>query len=152
MGFSRKEYWSGLPFPPPGHLPNPGIDPRSLILLHWQVGSLTTSSTSEAPRTGGPSHSSGLIRDLLDLVGLPPWLSGKESASNAGHTGDASLIPGWEGSSGVGNDNPLQYSFLENPMDRRACRATVHRVPKSWTQLRDFTFTTVGIILKIIYF
>jgi len=32
MGFSRQEYWSGLPFPSPGNLPNPGIEPRSLIL------------------------------------------------------------------------------------------------------------------------
>ena len=32
MGFSRQEYWSGLPFPPPGDLPNPGIEPRSLAL------------------------------------------------------------------------------------------------------------------------
>ena len=32
MGFSRQEYWSGVPFPPPGDLPNPGIEPRSLAL------------------------------------------------------------------------------------------------------------------------
>ena len=32
MGFSRQEYWSGLPFPSPGNLPNPGIKPRSLTL------------------------------------------------------------------------------------------------------------------------
>ena len=32
MGFSRQEYWSGLPFPSPGDLPNPGIEPRSLSL------------------------------------------------------------------------------------------------------------------------
>ena len=32
MGFSRQEYWSGLPFPPPGDLPNPGIEPGSLSL------------------------------------------------------------------------------------------------------------------------
>ena len=37
MGFSRQEYWSGLPFPPPGDLPNPGIEPRSPAL---QVDSL----------------------------------------------------------------------------------------------------------------
>ena len=39
MGFSRKEYWSRLPFPPPGDLPNPGIGPASLAsrLLHWQA-------------------------------------------------------------------------------------------------------------------
>ena len=41
MGFPRQECWSGLPFPSPGDLPDPGIDPRSVTsLLHWQVGSL----------------------------------------------------------------------------------------------------------------
>ena len=39
MGFSRQEYWSGLPFPPPGYLPDSGIKPSFLCLLHWQVGS-----------------------------------------------------------------------------------------------------------------
>ena len=38
MGFSRQEYWSALPCPPPGDLPNPGLKPASL--MHWQVGSL----------------------------------------------------------------------------------------------------------------
>ena len=38
MGFSRQEYWSGLPCPPPGDLPDPGIKPRSLT--YWQAGSL----------------------------------------------------------------------------------------------------------------
>ena len=41
MGFSRQEYWSGLPFPPPGDLPNPGIEPRSLAL---QTDSLPSKS------------------------------------------------------------------------------------------------------------
>ena len=40
MGFSRQEYWSGLPCPLPGDLPNPGIKPTSPSLLHWQAGSL----------------------------------------------------------------------------------------------------------------
>ena len=40
MGFSKQEYWSGLPFPLPGDLPNPGIKPTSLCLLHWQAGSV----------------------------------------------------------------------------------------------------------------
>ena len=40
MGFSRQEYWSGLPCPPPGDLPNPGTEPMSLTSPHWQVGSL----------------------------------------------------------------------------------------------------------------
>ena len=40
MGFSRQEYCSGLPWPPSGDLPNPGIEPASLISLHWQACSL----------------------------------------------------------------------------------------------------------------
>ena len=48
-------------------------------------------------------------------VGLPWWLSGKESTCNAGVNGDASSIPGLGQSPGGGNGNPLQYSFLENP-------------------------------------
>ena len=40
MGFSRQEYLSGLPGPPPGDLPDPGIEPHLLSLLHWQVGFL----------------------------------------------------------------------------------------------------------------
>ena len=40
-----------------------------------------------------------------------------------------------------GNGTPLQYSCLENPMDREAWRAAVHGVAKSWTRLSDFTFT-----------
>ena len=42
---------------------------------------------------------------------------------------------------GEGNGNPLQYSCLENPMDRGAWWAAVHGVAKSWTGLSDFTFT-----------
>ena len=48
----------------------------------------------------------------------PRWLSGKDSACNAGATGDAGLIPGWGRSPGGGQGNPLQDSWLENPMDR----------------------------------
>ena len=60
-----------------------------------------------------------------------------------------SLIPGWGRSSGEGNGTPLQYSCLENPMDRGAWQATVHGVAKSWTQLRDFTFTYfIGLFSK----
>ena len=40
MGFSKEEYWSGLPFPPPGDLPNPGIEPRSPMSPELQVDSL----------------------------------------------------------------------------------------------------------------
>ena len=59
---------------------------------------------------------------------------GKESACNAGDPGS---ISGSGRSSGEGNGNPLQYSCLENPMDRGAWRATVHWVAKSQTRLSD---------------
>ena len=60
-------------------------------------------------------------------------LSGKESTCNAGATGDMGQVPGPGKSPGGGHGNPLQYSFLENPMDRGAGWATVHRVTKSRT-------------------
>ena len=50
---------------------------------------------------------------------------------------DESSIPGLEGFPGEGNGNPLQYSCLENFMDRGACWATVNGSQKSWTLLRD---------------
>ena len=40
LEFSRQEYWSGLSFLTPGHLPDPGIEPASVIYLHWQADSL----------------------------------------------------------------------------------------------------------------
>ena len=56
----------------------------------------------------------------------------KESACNAGDWG---LIPGSRRSPGAGNGNPLQYSCLENSMDRGVWQATVLEIAKSWTQL-----------------
>ena len=57
--------------------------------------------------------------------GFPGGSDGKESACNAGDPGS---IPGSGRSTGEGNDNPFQYSCLENPMDREAWLATVHGV------------------------
>ena len=59
------------------------------------------------------------------MTELPKWLRGKESACQ---TGDEGSIPGSGRSSGEGNNNPLHYSFLGNPMDRGAWQATVHEV------------------------
>ena len=64
------------------------------------------------------------------ILGIPSSSVGKASACNAG---DQSLIPGLGRSPGEGNGNPLQYSCLENPMDRGAWRAAVHGVTTSWT-------------------
>ena len=48
MGFSGQEYWTGLPYPPPGDLTNPGVEPASLCLLHWQARSLPLAPPGKA--------------------------------------------------------------------------------------------------------
>ena len=69
---------------------------------------------------------------------FPGGSDGKASACNVGDLGS---VPGSGRSPGEGNGNPLQYSCLENPMDREAWRASVHGVAKSRTRLSKFTFT-----------
>ena len=64
---------------------------------------------------------------------------GKESASNAGDTGDASSIPGSGRSPGGGHGNPLQYSCLENLVDRGAWQAAVHGVTTNRTRLKQLS-------------
>ena len=57
-------------------------------------------------------------------LGFPRWLNSKESACSAGAAGDMGSIPGLGRSPGGGNGHPLQYSGLENPMDRGTRWAT----------------------------
>ena len=68
--------------------------------------------------------------DMCQLWGFPGGSDGKESACHAGDLGSI-----WESGRfpGEGNGNPLQYFCLENPMNRGAWQATVHRVAKSRT-------------------
>ena len=62
-------------------------------------------------------------------------LVAKNAPANAGDLRDMGLIPGLGRSPGGGHGNSLQFSCLENPMDRGAWRATVHRVAQSWIRL-----------------
>ena len=64
---------------------------------------------------------------------FPWWLSGKDSACNAGATGDVGLIPGSGRSPGGRYGNLLQYSCLESSTNRSAWKVTVHRVAKIQT-------------------
>ena len=57
----------------------------------------------------------------------------KNPSANAGDIRDAGSVPGLGRSPGGGHGNPLQYSYLENSMDRRVWLATVHGVTNSWT-------------------
>ena len=67
----------------------------------------------------------------------------KHLPASAGNIRDMGSITGLGRSSGGGHDNPLQYSCLENPMDREgAWQATVHRVTKSWTRLKRLSTHT----------
>ena len=112
MGFSRQEYWSGLPFPSPGDLPNPGIEPRSPTL---QAEALT-SDTREAiklwingymyTQTHAHTHRGSLVAQLV-----------KNPPAKAGDSRDSGSVSGLGRSPGEGNGNQLQYSCLENSMD-----------------------------------
>ena len=96
MEFSRQEYWNGLPFPSPGDLPNPGIEPKSPALQE-PLG-----------KTKKKEQAYGAKQDF------PRGADGKASAY---HEGDPDSTPGLGRSPGEGNGNPLQYSCLESPMD-----------------------------------
>ena len=61
----------------------------------------------------------------------------KNLPANAGDLREGGSVPGLGRSPGGGHHNPLQYSCLENPVDRGAWQAMVHKVTKSWTQLSD---------------
>ena len=73
-------------------------------------------------------------KSLSIQTDVPGGSDGKESACNVGDPGS---IPGLGRSPGEGNGYPLQYSCLENSMNRGAWWATVHGTAKSWTRLSD---------------
>ena len=75
-----------------------------------------------------PSACASRVFIVLLIMDLPGGSDGKESAWNAR---DLGLILGLERSSGEGNDSPLQYACLDNPMERETWWVTVHGVTKS---------------------
>ena len=88
---------------------------------------------------------------MVEGMGFPAGSAVKESACNAGDQGS---IPGSGRSPGEENGNPLWYSCLENPMDRGAWWASVHRVTKSRTRLSTntslhFMYAYLFIYLKV---
>ena len=70
----------------------------------------------------------------------PSFPGGSDGKASAYNSGDLGSTPGLGRSPGEGNGNPLQYSCLENPMDRGTWWTIVCGVAKSWTRLSDFTF------------
>ena len=164
MGFSRQEYWNGLPFPSPGDLPDPGIKPRSPALQADALTSEPPGKPLSLPYANWASqegclfhlrfsfqssdfllfHFCGLFlslsfshhrfRLLFPIQGFPGDSISKESAC-------LGSISGLGRSPGEGNGNPFQYSCLENPMDGGAWWATVHGVANSRTRPSDQHFT-----------
>ena len=67
----------------------------------------------------------------------------KNPPANAGGTRDVGSVPGLGRSPGEGHGNPLQYSCLENSMDRGAWWVTVHRTEKSQTQMKRFNMCNI---------
>jgi len=114
MGFSEQEYWSGLPYPSPGDLPDSGIKLRSLCLLHWQASSLPLlllllSRFSRVrlcdPIDGSPTYTT--LNGGVASTGTSLVIQDKKSTSKTGDAGDLGWIPELGRSPGGGNSNPL---------------------------------------------
>ena len=128
-GFPRQEYWSGLPFPSPQDLPDPGIERTSPA---WQVGSLPLSHQGRpevwlprskqvaVKKTCSNQRSSTTHYQCLKRIEVQGFPSGSVVKNLPVNAGDAGLIPGLGRSRREGNGNLLQYSCLENPTDREA--------------------------------
>ena len=72
---------------------------------------------------------------MAGFFAISAFSGGSEVKASACNAGDQGSIPGSGRSPGVGNGNPLQYSCLQNSLDRGAWWATVHEVTKSWKEL-----------------
>ena len=108
------------------------------------------------PSSPSPTESKRLFYTSVSLLlfriqGYGCFPGGSEDKASACNAGDPGLIPGLARSPGEGNGNPLQYSCLENPMDRGAWRAIVHGVAKHWTRLSNFTFFLKGLKTGFMY-
>ena len=143
MGFSKQEYWSGLPFPYPGIFPTQGSN-LGLHIGGRHFNLWATCLQCRRPRFDSWVGKICWRKDRLPtpvFLGFPCGLAGKDSTCNVGHLGSVS---GLVRSPGEGKDYPIQYSGLENSMD---CR--VHGVTKSWTRLRSFHFHGLGFCVII---
>ena len=120
MGFSRQEYRHGLPFPSPLLL---GTEKYFPDHPNWET-------TNPCPGVMELLifHGLCLLRDLC--LSFPGGTNGKEPAFQCRIHKRHGLIPALGRSSGGGHGSLLQCSCLENPMDRGAWRATVHRIPE----------------------
>ena len=121
-------------------LPNWQAD--SLPLSHQGSPGATFNKASIPFKRASPSWLKHLPKALPTILrGFPGGSVGKQSSCNAADTKDAGSFPGLGRTPGGGRGNPLQYSCLENLMDRRAWRVTVHGIAKSQTRLKQLSMT-----------
>ena len=137
IGFPRQEYWSGLLFTSLGIFPDLGIEPVSPAL----AGRFFTTEPPGEPYVyiNTCKYICGIYVHMSYITASQVALVVKNPPVNAGDVRDLVLIPGPGRSLGGGHGNPLQYSCLENPMDRGAWQAEVHRVTKSQTWLKPLS-------------
>ena len=114
------------------------ISPTRLSLLTLTLHTRAHAHTHTHTHTQDPAYN----RALYIHLDFPDGSVLKNLPANAG---DAGLIPGSWRPPGGGNGNSLQYSCLENSMERDAWWATVHGVAKSWTLLSDWACTCMFI-------
>ena len=134
-GIHRQEYDSGLPsFPSPGDLPDWD---QTYVSCAGQTDSLLLSHRVQVKHWQKKKMKFIYYYcSLTQYLGFPGRAVVKNLPANAGDPGS---IPGLGRAPGEGHGNPLQYCCLENSMGRRAWRATVHGVAKSWTWLSMHT-------------
>ena len=117
----------------PSVFPSIGIfSNESVLHIRWPKYWSFSFSISPSNEYSGLISFSNTKANLKGKIGFPVGSDSKESTCNAE---DPGLISGLGRCAGERNGNSLQYSCLENPMDRGAWWATVHRVAKSWTWL-----------------
>ena len=159
MGFPGQEYWSGLPFPFPGDLPDPGIEPAPLMSLALMGWVFTSSATWEAQcplhemsETGKwrrqwrptPELLPGKFHGRRSLAGCSPW--GRTESDTTERLPFHFLLS----CIGEGNGNPLQCSCLENTRDGVAWWAAVYGVAQSRTRLKRLSSSSRQVENKLV--
>ena len=143
MEFPRWEYWSGVLSPTPGIFLTQGSTPSFASAL--MAGGFFTTEPPGKPTNFHHPRSSNIL-DMtwnMNVAGSSQVaLVVKNLLADTGDTGDKVSILELGRSPGGGNDNPLQYSCLENSMDRGVWRATVRGVTKSQTQMKRLSAHT----------
>ena len=140
-------------------LPPPRVN--NILSYHWYYGVAGRNRWGNGPSCDAYMSSVHyfnipLRTPVVCSTGTNNWASQvalalKNPPSDAGNIEDISLKPGLGRSPEDGHGNPPQHSCLENPMNRGAWWATVHRVTKSWTRLKQLSMHTITIISIPIY-